>query len=92
MEGFYDLFCDSYYSYRSLRLRIEQRDLDLDCPACPRPHETGPLFLALDGNLRLFRFKSASKHPWSHLDFKSFIEDIPKSILDKVNNFHYFYK
>jgi hypothetical protein len=89
MEGFYDLFCDSYYSYRSLMLRIERNELDLDCPACPRPHVTG---LAFDGNLRLFRFKSANKHPWSQLDFKSFIKDIPKSKLDTVNVFYNFYK
>ena len=36
MNGFYDMFCDSFYSYRSVMLRLEHRDIEFFCPACPK--------------------------------------------------------
>jgi hypothetical protein len=35
-DGFYDLFSDSFYAYRSLMLRLEQANIGWECPACPR--------------------------------------------------------
>jgi hypothetical protein len=36
LHGFYDLFCDSYYTYRSLMIKMEQKELQWQCPACPK--------------------------------------------------------
>jgi hypothetical protein len=59
----YRNFGDAYGAYRAIMFDIERLDnvLDEGCPACPRPNEPGEHYWALDGNFRLFRYKSSSR-------------------------------
>jgi hypothetical protein len=34
--GFYDIFSDTFYAYRSIMLHIDYKDLNWQCPACPQ--------------------------------------------------------
>lgn len=86
----YDLFCDAFYVYRSIKLKKENLDLnssipfDWTCPACPRQNENGDIYVAIDGNLRLFRYRSASKYNWDQLKTKVMIMDAPDDIAQRV--------
>lgn len=61
--SFTHIFSDAYGVYRSVIFEIEniQDMLSDGCPACPGPHEPGEHYWAVDGNFRLFRYRSSGK-------------------------------
>jgi hypothetical protein len=86
-NSIYNAFRDSFQAYRALMFQIESVDdmLDQGCPACPRPDEAGEHYWALDGNVRLFRYKRSAKVNFS-ARFSGAFAQMTEQLKQKVTN------